>query len=460
LSVHVFLFNLLPTSPLAKLENHQSAVVTLAVKAGVLVGLAWLAWSAGRAGAGKFLTAYAVNTNLIAAADMAIRISPSDADAHLVRAELLATGNEFEQAVAECERAASLRPDDYVVWLSLARVRELNGQAKEAIEAARRAVPLAPFYAQPHWLLGNVLIRAEETEEGFRELSAAGHADSSLYPAILDLAWQLSHGNVEFLKQFIQPLSSEAALALGEYLGKHGEAREAIALFEKAGAGPEAVAARKKYVTELIAAKKFDEALALWNFNRRVENQSAPDKLLNPSFEQECDLDEGGFGWRAPNPSGNVKLSLDHTDPQEGGSSLLIDFKGDSSPAAPIISQLVLIEAKTHYALRVSCRTENLVTGGPPNLRILDAAGDKILGQTGALSGTNGNWRGYLIDFSSGDSTTAIQIVMQRESCNNSLCPIFGKLWLDNFALEKSKHSLSQSYEMKFSSRRDRPASQ
>jgi tetratricopeptide (TPR) repeat protein len=423
---------------LAKFENDGSAGLRLAVKAGVLVVLAVLVWSASRAGAGKFLTAYAVNTNLMTAADSAIRISQSDADAHLMRAELLAKANELEQAIAECERAASLRPDDYVIWLSLARARELNGQARDAIEAARRAVSLAPFYAQPHWLLGNVLIRAGQTEEGFRELSAAGHADSSLYPAILDLAWQLSHGDVEFVSQSIQP-GPEAALAAAECLRKHAAVRQAIALFEKAGSDPEAVAARKKYVTELIAAKKFDEALALWNFDRSVEDQTAPDKLLNPSFEQECDLDEGGFGWRAPKPSENVTLSLAQADTKEGGSSLLIEFKGDSNPATPIISQLVLIQAKTHYALRVSCRTENLVAGGLPNVRVLDAAGDKILGETGGLSGSNGSWRVYVIDFTSGDSTTAIQIVVQREPCNSSPCPIFGKLWLDSFALRKTQ---------------------
>jgi tetratricopeptide (TPR) repeat protein len=417
------------------LKSDRLTAITLALKGGVLLVLVLLVWTASRAGAGKFLTAYAEKKHLMSVADMAVKISPADADAHLTRAQLLANENNLQQTIAECERAANLRPGDYVIWLNVARVRELNGQPREAIEAAMRATSLAPFYAQPHWLLGNMLIRAGETERGFRELSAAAKADPLLFPSIIDLAWQLSHGDPEFVKRSIQPFSSQAALAAADCFQKHGQLKEAIAMLGSAGSGPDAIAARKKVVRELTAAGNFNEALELWNFDRKIEEQTAPGKLLNPGFEDESDLNEGGFGWRVPNPAQNVRLSLDPTGPREGRSSLLIEFKGDSS--ATIISQLVLIATRTHYVLRASWRAQDVVTGGPPHLRVLDATDNRVLGETGPLSGKTGGWRDYAIDFTSGDSSPAIRIAVERQQCNSLPCPIFGKLWLDSLALEK-----------------------
>jgi hypothetical protein len=45
-------------------------------------------------------------------------------------------------------------------------------------------------------------------------------------------------------------------------------------------------------------------------------------------------------------------------------------------------------------------------------------------------------WRSTSIDFTTGESTTAIQIAVQRNPCNTQQCPIFGKLWLDDFFLD------------------------
>jgi hypothetical protein len=48
-------------------------------------------------------------------------------------------------------------------------------------------------------------------------------------------------------------------------------------------------------------------------------------------------------------------------------------------------------------------------------------------------------WHDYLIDFTSGDSTSAIQINLLRQLCSKSPCPIFGRLWLDGFSFIKIK---------------------
>jgi hypothetical protein len=67
----------------------------------------------------------------------------------------------------------------------------------------------------------------------------------------------------------------------------------------------------------------------------------------------------------------------------------------------------------------------------------VDAGSQEILGQTNAFPKAVNNWQYYSIDCNSKATTRAILISLQRERCSESPCPIFGRLWLDNFSLNK-----------------------
>jgi hypothetical protein len=400
----------------------------------VLVGIfALLIWTGARVGFASLLTAYAAKSNLIDAANKAVTLSPGDPDAHLVRGSLLEANNDPASAVAEYERAASLRPDDYVLCLSLAHGRELSGDAAGAVAAARQAVALAPFYAQPRWQLGNILVRAGMSEEGFRELGLAGEGNPALMPTIIDLAWQWSHGDVQFVIRNLRPQRPETYQALAQYFRKKKEINSAVSMF--IAAGTVADQDRHTYVGELISEKHFKEAYALWTIGRTGNSSEAAGVIIDPGFEQEIDLNEVGFGWRPSGRVSTVTLSLDSGQPKEGHSSLRVDFNGESDPSTPIISQLIFVRPGTHYQLRFEFRTESIISGGPPNILVTDATGNQVLGQSGALPQTTSGWTGSEIDFVSGESTIAIQIALQRSRCAQSPCPIFGRLWLDDFSL-------------------------
>ena len=130
-------------------------------------------------------------------------------------------------------------------------------------------------------------------------------------------------------------------------------------------------------------------------------------------------------------------LSLDRANPKEGHSSLKIQFDGASDPASPVITQLVLVEPRAHYQLRFAIRSEDLVSGGLPRVVLIDADADKVLGQSDQFSKATDGWQEYTIDFESGEAASAIQIALQRQACTTAPCPIFGRLWLDNFSLQK-----------------------
>jgi len=68
---------------------------------------------------------------------------------------------------------------------------------------------------------------------------------------------------------------------------------------------------------------------------------------------------------------------------------------------------------------------------------VIDSTSNQMLGVPVVLQQKTSGWQDFSIDFTSNDNTTAILISLQRESCSNSPCPIFGHLWLDNFSLLK-----------------------
>ena len=400
----------------------------------LLVVFTVLIWNAGRAGSSSLLSSYAAAKNQLAPANTAVELSQEDPEANYLRATIFRANNDLAGAIAGYNRAASLRPDDYVLWLSLARARSLNDDTAGALAASREAVRLAPYYAQPRWQLGNLLLRAGEPDEAFKELRVAGASSPTLLPAVIDLAWQLSHGDAQFVKQSIQPATPETYLALAQYFRKRGVAVEAIAMYVSAGdIGKQD---RGSFLSELTSAKRFKEAYGLWLIDHHANPTNPFGVIHDAGFEQENNLDEPGFGWRAENKAQTVTLSLDTANAKAGKSSLRVEFNGDSDLATPIISQLVLVEPNSRYQLHFDARSESLVSGGLPRVAIIDVDNKEIPGQTIAIPEAS-NWHDYSIDFSSHETTDAVRIILERKRCNESPCPIFGRLWLDNFSFRK-----------------------
>jgi tetratricopeptide (TPR) repeat protein len=418
-------------------KSGERSTLRIVRGAALVLLLLFLISSAGRAGFASLLSAYAARSSQLNAADAAVSLSPQDAQNHLIRGGVLQAQGELASAVAEYSRAVSLRPDDYTLWLTLAHARELNGDRDGAIAAAIQAVGLAPHYAKPHWQLGNLLVRAGRVDGGFIELRVAGSRNPALLPALIDLAWQLSNGNVQSVLVATEPSTPEAYKALADYFRKRGKTAEAIAMFT--AAGNETANAikdeRRAYLAELLAAKQFKDAFSLW----AIAHPPYPDApiVFDPGFEEESDLDEPGFGWRAGGKSDEVQLTLDPIDPRAGRFSLQVSFNGNSDPAQPIILQLVSASPRTQYKLHFAARTQEIVSGGLPGVVVVDASSGQVLGQSGALPQTSGGWRDYEIDFTTPESTEAIQIKLQRGPCG-AHCPIFGQLWLDRFSLQKS----------------------
>src|SRR5437016_11012647 len=101
-------------------------LLRLAAGAGLIVIFLLLICNAGRAGFSSLMASYGSMTNQLAPANAAVVLCQTDPDAHYLRGTLLLEDNDLPRAIKDYEQAAALRPDDYVLWLSLAHARELN----------------------------------------------------------------------------------------------------------------------------------------------------------------------------------------------------------------------------------------------------------------------------------------------------------------------------------------------
>lgn len=67
---------------------------------------------------------------------------------------------------------------------------------------------------------------------------------------------------------------------------------------------------------------------------------------------------------------------------------------------------------------------------------VTDAVINKNIAQSGVMISTNGKWTQLSIDFRTNE-TSAITVNLQRMNCKESVCPILGELWLDDFSLKE-----------------------
>ena len=405
------------------------------------------AWRMGRA---RVLSQYAANNgslppqyqvNSLATADEAVRLSPSDPETHYARGVALVDAGRAADAVREFELAAALRPRDYEIWIKLGNTCEDAGDDQGALAAYQHAIQCAPIYSQPRWLFGNLLLRMGRTEEAFVEMRRAAESAPTLLPALIDLAWGVFKGDAVAVRSAVQPRSTYSRLMLAKAFVRREKAAEAVALFREAG--EVTAAGRGELVTLLIAGKHFSEAYEVWSGGRDTQrgDSGGIGAMMDGGFEGEINLDEAGFGWQLRREQPGIAVSRDPAQPRAGAYSLRVEWKGNSNLAEAVVSQLVLVQAKTRYQLRFAVRTEEIVSGGLPLIVVTDVTGSapRPLASSAPLpAGTNG-WQDFTVEFATGDAARSLLISLQRQSCPSGPCPIFGRLWLDTFALGKMR---------------------
>lgn len=398
-----------------------------------------LATGSVRNGVARLFSMVAIFQNNVEPTDKAVNFAPTDPEAHYTRALSLVNALRLDEALQEFRMATQLRPHHYYEWLDLGVTLERMGNDADASEALKKSIRLAPSFAQPRWQLGNLLYRQGRFDEAFAELRLAVKTNPNLIRSMVELAGSAANENVASLEAFVRPETTRAHLELARFLAAHANGAAATNQVKQAGEPADELERTllQDTILVLLDSKQFPDARAAWLAAHPLTNV-ANDQILNGDFLEPIKQDDPGFGWqihRVP----NVVVSIDPSGPTAQTRSMRLEFGGDSAPLTQTISQLVLLPGKSRYKLSFMARTENLVSGGPPVIQIIDTsdAVAKSLGQSNPITSGKGAWSTFEVDFATDENSSAITVALERLPCNQSPCPIFGTLWLSRFSIVK-----------------------
>jgi len=383
---------------------------------------------AARIGFSRLLTRYAVVSNSIPAADQAIQLTPTDAEAHRARATVLNRLRRLEEAQTSLQLATDLRPRDYRSWLELGNTRDDLGNTEDALKAMNEAVRWAPYYAEPRWQRGNLLVRLGRDEDAFTDLRYAASRNKKFLPNLIDLAWGLSYGQALTTERLLQISNDNDRLVFARFLaqkGKGADVAEQVRLLN----APLSAENKEELVRLLVAARQYKDALGLWN---RSEDYY---KVINGGFEEPLS-NTSYFGWVFYEGPAKPKFAIDVSEKFGGAKSLQITLDGVWDPGTALLSQIIVVQPRQRYRLNFAVKTKNLVTGGPPCIVLTDETQDQILrvGSSETFPRDTNSWQQMSIEFTS--VASVLQIRLTRENCTSAACPIFGVLWLDEFSLQ------------------------
>lgn len=414
-------------------------VIALIGFAACLIGM----WFSGRIGVSRLLGLYGMTSNVLPAANEAVKLSPFDPEAHYTLARTLQNAGQISTALPELERATALQPRNFGLWMELGESYDLAGRPDDSIAVVARAIKAAPYYAQTHWQLGNLLLRKGHREEAFAEFRQAVHSDSTLMPNVVDLAWGAFNGEVQNIEKNLQPETPRARLALSVVFARHKAFDDAMRLFRLVSDRSEATRPEREILlAELMNAKRYYEAWQVWAVDRKdgASRRNGVGSITDGGFEQGLSFTEANFGWRLNPEKSAVSISVDAHEPFADAASLQIRWEGKSSPSVYTALQLVLVEPNKRYRLNFVARTNDLVTGGVPEVAILDDFEGQLLTSVPIPQGTTG-WKNYSLEFSSPTSPTGVHsvlVVIRRKACQSMPCPAFGTVWFDAFAVQEN----------------------
>ena len=428
-----------------KLINAGSIIVRLGLI--VLVALAFFgSWRAARwyMGSEFALIAPYLPEDALTTAQTAVDLSPSDPLAHRALGSIEQTGltpQELQASIREFERAVSLSPNDFRLWVDLGRALEQAGDDESAERAFRRGVELAPFYSWPRWHLGNFLLRRGRYEEALSELRRVAEADPTKRSAVFDLAWYVYSGDAKMVGGVLGNAADVREEFVSYLLGR-GRLDEALKLWSglsveerRAGAGTTG----RQLFDHLVEAKRYRDALNLAGdlVQKGAGGQPEVGKVTNGSFENS--VSQTGallFEWKVPSGP-QASAALDPKEPQQGALSLRINFNAPSAVDFNI-TQVLAVEPSSSYRLQFYVRSNNLKSASTPVVQVISPDGGRTLAESAPAPTGKADWQQVTIEFKTPPDLDGVTLRITRPPCTaeGAVCPIFGTVWYDNFNLE------------------------
>ncbi|NOT48356.1 MAG: hypothetical protein HOP17_11475 [Acidobacteria bacterium] len=377
-------------------------------------------------------TAYRSGSESEAAA--AVRYMPENPNAQKTLGEVLLRNKDYSGAAVAFENAIALSRNDFLLSLRLGYSRTLQKDYLASETAFQRALELAPNYSQPNYYMGMMLLEAGRSEEAFHYLSKAAERDPDLYPQMLHRARVSFPNDPLAIENAFNPTSRETKKLIARYLIKHNFMTDGVRSFlvsDELTSGE-----KNEFIQYLLHKEIFETAREVW-LSRLKPNEYDVNKLIfDGGFETITENDASGLGWQINQRTTATAVARDQRTFHSGSSSLNIKFAGSVEVGKNIVSQLVFVQPGRKYNLRVFSNSPELISAGPPAITVSDGITNELLGKSAEFRSTAGNWVEYKFEFVA-KATPVVRIGVQRIGCNETPCPIFGALFLDDFRLAK-----------------------
>ncbi|KXK07304.1 MAG: hypothetical protein UZ17_ACD001000115 [Acidobacteria bacterium OLB17] len=369
------------------------------------------------------------------------RLGPDDPQTHFAAAVLL--DKTFEPAdaaasLAEFKRAAELSPNNYLVVLALAKAYDRAGDRDLANAEFERALALAPNYADVKFAYGNFLLRGNGREqEAFALISSAAQSRPEYASAAATLALETADQDIGKARLLLGDAPAARA-ALAVYLLTKGRIEDAAALWnglpESLKTG-ELKPSGERLAAKLLEAKQYRLAVAVLN-DLKVQPSLAVNTVTNGGFENGVSAAAGNvFNWTIANGREPQIALADKA--HSGKVSLYFVFDSKRADAFRTVKQTVAVEPGSKYRLSAFYTSElRAAEDVSMHFVIEDAAGTALA--AGPPLSLNADWAETAVEFTvPADLPDGIVIKLTRDDCHSPICPITGRLWLDDVTLTK-----------------------
>ncbi|MBW2605452.1 MAG: tetratricopeptide repeat protein [Deltaproteobacteria bacterium] len=245
-------------------------------------------------------------------------------------------------------------------------------------------------------------------------------------------AFQLLDGYLDKnVTRAIQVLDMDNLIPCLEWMMRWGRADDAKIVWQEITAsGIQNEEVRLKYIHFLVSQKQVKQAADIRR--QRVENA---DGITNAGFENE--ITHQGFDWRyTANQKGKWTIRRTLSGASSGEHCLKIRFEGKENISFGHLYQIVPVDPMTPYRLTYHWRSRDLTTDQGPFVGIYgyDSKGFSVKGAM--MLGTHG-WQKQVIEFTAPKDCHAVVVRLHRRPSHRFDSKIAGRLWLDDFRLEK-----------------------
>lgn len=408
------------------------------VLAGVLCIMAVLCFYASK---WNFANAASARTDVPEAALALGYVSPDDPQTHYASAVLL--GRQFDadstqRSIDEYKLSAEMSPNNYLIWMALARAYDLNGDTELAGAAYEKALDLAPNYADVRWALGNHNLRSGSNDtDAFRMIASAVSARPGYAGPAVMVAMQASNGDPGRARSLIGNTPTINA-ALAQYLITEKRLDQAFAVWNELPSelrSSEYKGIGEALVGDAVSEKRYRIA-AQASGDIGIDPKPVVGAITNGGFESAVKPEGSGtFDWHIPAGS-DPQISLSDNS-HSGHASLWFIFNSARASDFRSVDQLTAVEPGARYRLTMFYRSQ-LRTDAGIRFEIVNLAG-KPIGTTPQF-GLNAEWLPIEASFTAPSDVDAVRVRLVHDDCKKgSDCSIAGKLWLDDISLVKDQ---------------------